>query len=363
MVAAKEASNTATHFLWTQLRALGSHLEARAWHRRDLTKAELAANVPITGIHSAPSKGKHVASGMPAAKKAVLGGHKAAAHAKEPVGYHSKAGQHSEAAQHKSDASPSPAGKKRKRQELASHAMHPLNDDEPSQGPIKAAKREALQSHPIQIDEDMPSPPDFHGSASRHAGHADPASAKAGNTGPSSAAHQHESQDTGLPESLEQLAARARIHRQYLLSDSTPHETKLLEDSLASTVAVQASDTQHDDSQGRGSSRPDSDSQRKAAKVNGADLFPPGALNGKHTPEKMAATAAQEALTPKQELARQREIAQHDAVQLDVILQDLNQQMGRIWQAVPANGLLIIMAGHGDTSDVRRLQVNFTRPC
>ena len=363
MAAAKEASNTATHFLWTQLRALGSHLEARAWHRRDLTKAELAANAPITGIHSAPSKGKPVAPCMPAAKKAVLGGQKAAAPAKEPVGHHSKAGQHSEAAQHKSDAAPSSAGKKRKRQELASQAMHPLNHEEPSHGPIKAAERETLQSHPIQLDEDMPSPPDSHGSASRLAGHADASTAKAGNPGPSSAAHQIENQDTGLLESLEQLAARARIHRHYLLSDSTPHETKLLEASLASTVAVQASDTQHDVSQGRASSRPDSDSQRKAAKVNGADVAPAGALNGRHIPEKMAAAGDQEALTPKQELARQREIAQHDAVQLDVILQDLNQQMGRIWQAVPANGLLIIMAGHGDTSDVRRLQVNFTRPC
>ncbi len=46
--AAKEARNPATNFLWTQLRALAALLEQRSWHRRALTRAEVAAGLQHT---------------------------------------------------------------------------------------------------------------------------------------------------------------------------------------------------------------------------------------------------------------------------------------------------------------------------
>ena len=68
--------------------------------------------------------------------------------------------------------------------------------------------------------------------------------------------------------------------------------------------------------------------------------------------------ARQEAqLMPEQELAKQRQVEEQDVRQLNAILQQLSQSLGRIWQAVPANALFIVIAGHGDTADVRRLQV------
>ena len=203
MAAAKEAANTATHFLWTQLRGLGSHLEARAWHRRDLTKAELAAKVPITGIHSAPSKAAPL---VPAGKKA--------ASAQKP------AKQPSKAAQQEGEATPAPAGKKRKRHDPAvHHAGHP-GESIPSQDSGKPAKRAALRSHPIEVEEDLPLSPGLQ-SGSSISMLMDQSAAKTSN-GPSSAAHQNGHQGMGTDESLDELAARARLHRHHMLSDSDP---------------------------------------------------------------------------------------------------------------------------------------------
>ena len=352
MAAAKEAANAATHFLWTQLRALGSHLEARAWHKRDLTKAELAAKVPITGIHSAPSKAQPSA---PAVKKAVLGGKRAAA----PAQKHAE--QQSKAAQQESNAAPSPAGKKRKRQELASHPIDPLSEGDPSQGSSKAVKQAALRSHPIDADEGMLSPSGLQSDGSTLA-HQSPAN-MTGN-GPSLAAHQNGQQGMGSPESLDQLAARARLHRHHVLSDPSPSETANVKNAPTSNGAVPAMRTPHDSSTGTCSGRQDPYSQ---GVVGDRATLSAGALNGGDTEEGLSQAPSQdkageeagmqEALTPEKELARQREIAKQDAAQIATILQVLNQQLGRIWQAVPTNGLLIIMAGHGDTAEVRRLQV------
>ena len=352
VAAAKEAANAATHFLWTQLRALGSHLEARAWHKRDLTKAELAAKVPITGIHSAPSK-KEPAAG--AGKKAVLGGQKAAAPARK------RTEQTSKAPQQNSEAAPSPAGKKRKRQELASHPLSSPSESDAMQGSSKAAKLAALSSHPIDADEDMPSSPGLQSGGSVLANQS-PASAT-GN-GSSSAAQQNGQQSMGLPESLDQLAARARLHRHHVLSDPSPGEGAHEGDAPASNGQVPALEAPLDSSRDRCLGRKDPGSQ--GAGTSGAALSPE-ALNGgvpehhlSQAPSQDKAgeeAAAQNALTPEQELARQQEIAKQDAAQLDAILAGLDRQLGRIWQAVPANGLLIVMAGHGDSAEVRRLQV------
>ena len=348
MAAAKEAANVATHFLWTQLRALGSHLEARAWHKRDLTKAELAAKVPITGIHSAPSKAKPAA---PARKKAVLGGQKAAALAQKP----SK--QPSKAAQQDSEAASSPSGKKRKRQEqLASHPLGSLSEGSPSEGSSKAAKHTALRSHPVDTDEGMLSSSGLQSSPC-----VDQHTAETVSNGPSSAAQQSGQQGLGSPESLDQLAARARLHRHHRLSDPTPAEAACEEDDPISNGEVPAMDVVHDSRKSICSVREDPDSQKLAA--NGA-AQPALALNGVGTDQEVSQApsqdndaAKQEALTPEQELAWQREVAKQDAAHLSAILQALDEQLGRIWQAVPTNGLFIVMAGHGDTAEVRRLQV------
>ena len=348
MAAAKEAANAATHFLWTQLRALGSHLEARAWHKRDLTKAELAAKVPITGIHSTPSRKEPAA---PAGKKAALGAQKAAAPARKPTEQQSKA------AQQKSEAAPSPAGKKRKRQELASHPLNHPGESDALQGSSKAAKRAALRSHPIDADEDMLPTPGLQRSTSMLAVES-PASAT-GN-GPSSAAHQNGQQGAGSPESLDQLAARARLHRHHVLSDPAPGETAHEEDDPTSNGAVTALETPHDSSTGG----QDPGSHRI---VRSEAALSAGALNGAVTENQLSQAPSQdnageeagmqEALTPEKELARQQDIAKQDAAQLHATLQGLNQHLGRIWQAVSTNDLFIVMAGHGDSAEVRRLQV------
>ena len=54
MAAAKEARNPATNFLWTQLRALSILLEQRSWHRRALTRAEVAAGLQPTANGHTP---------------------------------------------------------------------------------------------------------------------------------------------------------------------------------------------------------------------------------------------------------------------------------------------------------------------
>ena len=351
MAAAKEAANAATHFLWTQLRALGSHLEARAWHKRDLTKAELAANVPITGIHSAPSKAK---SAAPAGKKAVLGGQKAAAPARKP------AKQPSKAAQQDSQPALSPAGKKRKRQEqLASHPLDHISEGDPSQGSSKAAKHTALRSHPIDVDESMLSSSGMQSSTP-----VDQHTAETVSNGASSAAQQNEQLVMGSPESLDQLAARARLHRHHVLSDPIPGEAACEADAPTSNGVILTRDLAHDSGMDMCSARGDPGGQKIAA--DGTAL-PASALNGDDAKKEVSQApsrdrpggeaAKQEALTPEQELARQRQVAKQDAAHLDTILQALNEQLGRIWQAVPTNSLFIVMAGHGDTAEVRRLQV------
>ena len=349
MAAAKEAANAATHFLWTQLRALGSHLEARAWHKRDLTKAELAAKVPITGIHSAPSKANPAA---PAGKKAVLGGQKAAASVRKP------AKQPSKAAQQDSQAASFPSGKKRKRQEqLASHPVDILSEGDPSQGSSKAAKHAALRSHPIDVDESMLS---CSGLQSGSSTQVDQDPAETVSNGPSSATQQSGQQVLGSPESLDQLAARARLHRHHVLSDPIPGEAACEEDAPTSNALGLSMDVAYDSRRNMCSGREDPGGQGNEA--NGAAL-PALALNGDGNDQEAsqdragADAAKQEGLTPEQELARQREVAKQDAEHLDARLRALNEQLGRIWQAVPTNGLLIVMAGHGDTAEVRRLQV------
>lgn len=56
VAAAKEARNPATNFLWTQLRALSTLLEQRSWHRRALTRAEVAAGLQPTANGHMPLK-------------------------------------------------------------------------------------------------------------------------------------------------------------------------------------------------------------------------------------------------------------------------------------------------------------------
>lgn len=351
--AAKEASNPATHFLWTQLRALGSHFEALAWHRRDLTKAELAAKAPITEIHSTAGDAPSAAPSLPGVQKAVAKGQKKASVPALPAVRHSAAGQQA--------AAPATPSKKRKRQELAPEFIDTTVEDAAAISPSKAAKQAALKSHPIQVDEDLSSSPIAEQPQTR------PVS-----NGPSSEVLPIGQQGEGPLESLDQLAASARQHRQHVQSAASLAEVKshgrtpLGAAGLESKVEA-TSGACHDSSNGQVLSRSEQPHQALAEGTDGAEAREAGAANGHAKARELAEApsqgetdqekGAQKPLTPEQELARQREIAEQDAGQLDVILRGLNERIGRMWQAVPSNGLFIVMAGHGNTADVRRLQV------
>ena len=337
----KEAANAATHFLWTQLRALGSHLEARAWHRRDLTKAELAAGVPITGIQSplrsAPS------SSQPAASAPARG---KAAHADQKA-----------------------AGMKRKRPEHEHRSADPGSKHHSPARACKAArhaaKHAALKSHPIDvdIDEGRQLPECLEDSCTASPTAVDRSVATGASNGPSAVTAADGQQNAALQESMEELAARACLHRQHAMSapvsapDSSPGQR---------TAAGSRAGASHAASNGGHLSEPDP--LGEAAQALGSDVMEP--IAGKEAPKSGEPARAdsqaqvgsdiaeQEAqLTPEQELAKQRQIDEQDARQLPVILPQLSQSLGRIWQAVPVNALFIVMAGHGDTADVRRLQV------
>ena len=342
----KEAANAATHFLWTQLRVLGSHLEARAWHRRDLTKAELAAGVPITGIQSPPKSAP--SSSQPAAS----------------VSARDKAGHADQKA----------AGTKRKRREHKRPSADPGSEQHSPARACKvarhAAKHAALKSHPIDVDLDKGGqvPDSLEASCMAFPTSADLSVANGASNGPSTVPAAADGQeDAASRESMEELAARACLHRQHALSapiqeglpapDSSPGQC---------TAAGSRAGASHAASNGGHPSEPDP--LGEAARALGSDNMEPTA--GEEAPKLGEPARAdsqsqvgggagrQEAqLTPQQELAKQRQIDEQDARQLPVILPQLSQSLGRIWQAVPVNALFIVMAGHGDTADVRRLQV------
>ena len=344
----KEAANAATHFLWTQLRALGSHLEARAWHRRDLTKAELAAGVPITGIQSPPKTVP--SSSQPAASVSARG----------------KAAQTDQKA----------TGTKRKRREHEHPSADPGSEQHSPARACKvarhAAKHAALKSHPIDVDLDEGGqvPDSLEASCMAFPTSADLSVANGASNGPSTVPAAADGQeDATLQESMEELAARACLHRQHAMSapiseglpapDSSPGQR---------TAADSRAGASHAASNGGKLSKPDPLGEAQALGSDNMEL-----IAGKEAPksgeparaESQAQVgsdvARQEAqLTPEQELAKQRQIDEQDARQLPAILPQLSQSLGRIWQAVPVNALFIVMAGHGDTADVRRLQVRPT---
>ena len=342
----KEAANAATHFLWTQLRVLGSHLEARAWHRRDLTKAELAAGVPITGIQSppgsAPSSSQRAAS-APARGNAAPADQKA-------------------------------AGMKRKRREHAHQSADPGSEHHSPARACKAAKHAAqhaaLKSHPIDVDIDKGRqlPECLEDSCTASPTAVDRSVANGACNGPSAVtAAADGQQDAALQESMEELAARACLHRQHAMAAPVPEGLPAPDSSPGQrTAAGNRAGALHAASNGGHPSEPDP--LGEAAQALGSDNMEPTA--GEEAPKSGepartdsqsqvgGGAARQEAqLTPEQELAKQRQIDEQDARQLPVILPQLSQSLGRIWQAVPVNALFIVMAGHGDTADVRRLQV------
>lgn len=61
--------------------------------------------------------------------------------------------------------------------------------------------------------------------------------------------------------------------------------------------------------------------------------------------------------SPAELLEKEREVAARDACLQDELLRQLDERIGRIYEALPTNALLLVVAGHGDTADVRRLQV------
>ena len=50
-------------------------------------------------------------------------------------------------------------------------------------------------------------------------------------------------------------------------------------------------------------------------------------------------------------------MAAADEIAMEQILKQLDERLGRIHDALPANAMLIVAAGQGDTAEVRRLQV------
>ena len=342
----KEAANAATHFLWTQLRALGSHLEARAWHRRDLTKAELAAGVPITGIQSQPRSAP--SSSQPAASMSARG---KAAHADQKA-----------------------AGTKRKRREHEHPSADPGSEQRSPARACKAArhaaKHAALKSHPIDadIEEGGELPECLEDSCTASPTAVDRSVAKGASSGPSAATAAADGQeDAALQESMEELAARACLHRQHAMSAPPPQD--LLEPDSSPGQRITAgsrADASHAASNGGHLS--EQDPLGEAAQALDSDNM--GPIAGDEAPQSGeparaesqaqvgSDVARQEAqLTPEQELAKQRQIDEQDERQLPAVLSQLSQSLGRIWQAVPVNALFVVMAGHGDTADVRRLQV------
>ena len=339
----KEAANAATHFMWTQLRALGSHLEARAWHRRDLTKAELAAGVPITGSHSPPRSAP--SRSQPAASAPAKG----------------KASQ--------TEAS----AKKRKRREhehdLADHGNEHHSPMQACKAARHAAKQAALKSHPIDVgaDEDSQLPKSLENSCtgSRTAVNRSLAN-EASNGPPEVTAAADGQQDAALQESMEELAARACLHRQHAMSAPAPQALPEPGSSPGQpTAAGSRAGALHAASNGGILSEPDPLGEARAldsdkAEPNVAVEAPKvGGLAGADSQGQAGSgVSRQEAqLTPEQELAKQRQVQEQDARQLEATLPQLSQGLGRIWQAVPVNALFMVMAGHGDTADVRRLQV------
>ena len=173
-------------------------------------------------------------------------------------------------------------------------------------------------------------------------------------------------EDAALQESMEELAARACLHRQHAMSapiseglpapDSSPGQR---------TAAGSRAGASHAASNGGDLSKPDPLGKAQALCSDNMELIAGHEAPKSGEPARAdsqsqvgSGAARQEAqLTPEQELAKQRQIDEQDARQLPAILPQLSQSLGRIWQAVPVNALFIVMAGHGDTADVRRLQV------
>ena len=341
----KEAANAATHFLWTQLRALGSHLEARAWHRRDLTKAELAAGVPITGIQSPPKSAP--SSSQPAAS----------------VSARDKAGHADQKA----------AGIKRKRREHEHPSADPGSEQHSSARACKvarhAAKHAALKSHPIDVDiaEGGQLPECLEDSCTASPSAVDQSVANGASNGPSAVpAAADGEEDAALQESMEELAARACLHRQHAMSAPVSEGLPAPDNSPGQrTVAGSRAGASHAPSNGGDLSEPDPLGEAQALGSDNMELIAGHEAPKSGEPARAESqaqvgsdVARQEAqLTPEQELAKQRQIDEQDARQLPAILPQLSQSLGRIWHAVPVNALFIVMAGHGDTADVRRLQV------
>lgn len=249
MAAAKEARNPATNFLWTQLRALATLLEQRSWHRRALTRAEVAVGL------------QHAANG----------------HA-HPQG--------SEGGSAVAEDSATPLGQDDDEEEGELEAVAVQTPAQQQQNGVRKRKREDLASHPIQIS-------------------------------PGEAA-------LSTPEkrpSMREAAANDPDAAEHLVNDAASLSKGELPD-----VSSQKSET--------------------AATLEARDA----AADAGHCAEGAA-------LSPEAALAREREVAAADEIAMEQILKQLDERLGRIHDALPANAMLIVAAGQGDTAEVRRLQV------
>ena len=289
----------------------------------DLTKAELAAGVPITGIQSppgsAPSSSQRAAS-APARGNAAPADQKA-------------------------------AGMKRKRREHAHQSADPGSEHHSPARACKAAKHAAqhaaLKSHPIDVDIDKGRqlPECLEDSCTASPTAVDRSVANGACNGPSAVtAAADGQQDAALQESMEELAARACLHRQHAMAAPVPEGLPAPDSSPGQrTAAGNRAGALHAASNGGHPSEPDP--LGEAAQALGSDNMEPTA--GEEAPKSGepartdsqsqvgGGAARQEAqLTPEQELAKQRQIDEQDARQLPVILPQLSQSLGRIWQAV-----------------------------
>jgi hypothetical protein len=295
--AVKEARNPATNFLWTQLRALASVLEQRSWHRRALSRAEVAAgSFGQTTGSSAGAKADTVALPLKGNAVQELSEEEEGEVDLEPIVLDTE---------HSSEVS----------REEASRLV-PVSKPGGGRNSMEQSGREtdALQSHPIQLDlADCAVPGEDSGSDEQQA-----------NGQPGDAV-----QDRVVMESA--LNGRPKSHA--AASSASVEELDRAESQEAGMPG---------DQQGNHTERDGETEARNAAGQQDASATEQrGPL-----PE-----------SPADILAREQEVAARDEALLEEVLRRTDESIGRVYDALPQNALLLVVAGHGDTADVRRRQV------
>lgn len=81
-------------------------------------------------------------------------------------------------------------------------------------------------------------------------------------------------------------------------------------------------------------------------------------LNSASTPtspfEQTQASPSQPSASPQ---SQSQDVSEE---QLDRILKDLDDAVGRVIEALPVNGMLVVFTCQGDTAEYRRMQVSFS---